>query len=65
MFRNNNTVFNYKVINSKTGEDITDDKDWVIRPDGSLYYLDYCDLIGHPDARVVLLSVDLASDTTQ
>ena len=65
MFRNDNIVFNYKVINSKTGEDITNDRAWVIRPDGSLYYLYYCDLIGYPDARVVLLSVDLARDIPQ
>ena len=65
MFKSDNIVFNYRVINSKTGEDMTEDRDWVIRPDGSLYYLDYCDLIGHPDARVVLLSVDLARDIPQ
>lgn len=55
-------MFNYRVINSKTGEDITDDFDWVIRPDGSLHYLDYCDLVGNTDAKAVLVSIDLAND---
>lgn len=50
----------YKVINSKTGEDLTYDFDWVIRPSGELFYLDYCDLISHPDAKAVF--VGFASD---
>lgn len=40
----------YRVINKKTKEDITDKYDWVIRPNGKLFYLDCEDLIGYPDA---------------
>jgi hypothetical protein len=43
----------YRVINSKTNEDITDYYDWVISPNGELNYLDYSDLIGYPDAKAV------------
>ena len=33
-------MLEYKVINSKTGEDITADYDWIITPNGDLYYTD-------------------------
>lgn len=55
-------MIKYRVINSKTGKDMTNDFDWVVSPDGSLNYLEYSDLIGHPDAELVLISVDLAAD---
>lgn len=58
-------MLKYRVINSKTGVDITDDFDWVVSPNGSLSYLEYSDLIGHPDAKLVLISVDLATDIPQ
>jgi hypothetical protein len=47
----------YKVIDTKTGEDITYDYDWVITPDGELSYLMYGDLIGYKGvAKVVFTS---------
>lgn len=55
-------MIKYRVINGKTGKDMTNDFDWVVSPDGSLNYLEYSDLIGHPDAELVLISVDLAAD---
>jgi hypothetical protein len=55
-------MLKYRVLNTKTGEDITDDFDWVVSPNGDLSYLEYCDLIGMPDAKMIILSVDLAND---
>ena len=55
-------MLNYRVINAKTGEDMTDDYDWVLSPNGDLNYLEYADLIGHTDAKLVIISVDLAND---
>lgn len=55
-------MLKYRVINSKTGEDITDDFDWVLSPNGDLNYLEYSDLIGHQDAVLVIVSIDLAND---
>lgn len=55
-------MFNYKVINTKTGEDMTDLYDWVLRPDGELNYMVYSDFIGHPDAKLVIVSTDLVKD---
>ena len=46
-------MLEYKVINAKTGEDITADYDWVISPNGELNYLYYGDLIGCPSAKAV------------
>lgn len=43
----------YKVFDKVTKEDITNKYDWVIRPNGKLYYLDYGDLIGYPNAMYV------------
>ena len=40
----------YRVYDRKTLEDITDKYNWVVWPDGSLYLLEYSDLIGYPDA---------------
>ena len=55
-------MLNYRVINAKTGKDMTDDYSWVLSPNGDLNYLEYADLIGHPDAKLVIISVDLAND---
>lgn len=55
-------MLRYRVINSRTGDDITDDFDWVVSPDGSLNYLEYSDLIGNPDAKLVLISADFVSE---
>lgn len=55
-------MFKYRVINSVTNEDITDDYDWVVSPNGELNYLYYGDLIGYPNAKLVVISVDLAND---
>lgn len=46
-------MLEYKVINTKTGEDITALYDWVIRPNGELCYMEYSDFIGYPDAKAV------------
>lgn len=50
----------YRVIDRKTQKDITNDEMWVIRPDGKLYALEYCDLIGRPDAMYITLAQDAA-----
>ena len=50
----------YRVINKKTGDDITDDYWWVLRPDGDLYFIDdhmYSCTI--PDAEVVRLPYEI------
>lgn len=44
----------YKVINKNSGEDITNNRSWLIRPDGSLYYMEY-DLHGDRNAEAVQL----------
>lgn len=44
----------YKVIDSRTGKDITDDYAWVVRPNGDLFYMEYCNFIGYPTAKVVI-----------
>ena len=43
----------YRVIDTTTGKDITDDYAWVLRPNGDLFYTLYCDFIGYPTAKVV------------
>lgn len=43
----------YKVIDTRTNKDITNDYCWVIRPDGSLAYDDYGDLIGFTYAKAI------------
>lgn len=40
----------YRVIDKTTKEDITDKYCWVIRPDGTLSYNEYGDLIQYPNA---------------
>jgi len=40
----------YKVYDSRTGKDITNDYIWVILPDGELKYVYYSDLIELPYA---------------
>lgn len=44
----------YKVIDTRTNEDITSKYCWVLRPDGTLAYNDYGDLIGLTYAKAVL-----------
>lgn len=55
-------MLKYRVINSKTGEDMTVDFDWVLLPNGELNYMEYSDFIEHPDAKLVIISVDLVND---
>lgn len=55
-------MLKYRVIDSKTGEDITDLHDWVLSPNGELNYLYFSDLIGYPSARLVIVSIDFAND---
>lgn len=43
----------YKVIDTRTNEDITNKYCWVLRPDGMLAYNDYGDLIGATYAKAV------------
>ena len=39
-------MLKYRVINTKTGKDITTDYDWIVTPNGDLYYTnaynDFC-----------------------
>lgn len=44
----------YKVIDIRNGKDITNDYCWVIRPDGSLAYNEYGDLIGLTYAKAII-----------
>ncbi len=55
-------MLQYRVVDTKTAEDITDYYDWVLRPDGELCYMEYSDFIGYPDAKLVIISVDFAND---
>lgn len=48
----------YKVIDPNTGKDITNDEFWVIRPDGTLAYMEYCDCVGHYSAKAVFTVYD-------
>lgn len=43
----------FKVIDKRTGDDITNDYDWVLLPNGELKYLNYCDLAGLQCAEAV------------
>lgn len=43
----------YKVIDTRTNEDITDKYDWVLQPNGRLAYNAYGDLIGLTYAEAV------------
>jgi len=51
-------MMQYKVIDIRTGADITKDCCWIIRPDGELYYLVYGDLIGCPTAKAIPFGED-------
>ena len=46
----------YRVFDKTTYEDITDKYCWVIRPNGTLYYNEYGDLIGYPNAIYISVS---------
>ena len=53
----------YRVIDRKTKEDITDREFWVIRPNGSLGYMEYNDFIGYEDAVYIPeCGVDMLND---
>ena len=43
----------YRVVDSITGRDITDDYDWVLFPNGELHYIVYGDVINDSTASVV------------
>ena len=43
----------YKVIYTKTGEDITHTEDWVLLPDGRLAYLDCDDKVVDCSAKAI------------
>lgn len=43
----------YKVIDTRTNEDITDKYDWVLQPNGRLAYNAYGDLIGLTYAEAI------------
>lgn len=43
----------YKVIDTRTNEDITNKYCWVLMPDGRLAYDEYGDLIGHTYAKAI------------
>ena len=52
----------YKVINIKTGDDITNDYDWVLTPNGDLYYTNaYNDFCYYANAKAIL-PVSMCSD---
>ena len=58
------TTIKFRVINIHTGADITENETWVLRPDGTLSALEYCDLIGHPEAKAVFdVKVDVKERT--
>ncbi|MBR3600229.1 MAG: hypothetical protein IKL53_10190 [Lachnospiraceae bacterium] len=50
----------YKVINTITGEDITSKRFWVVRPDGTLGYMEYGDFIGCPCAKAIVCNEEKA-----
>lgn len=43
----------YKVIDTRTNEDITDKYYWCLRPDGTLAYNEYGDMIGLTYAKAI------------
>lgn len=51
-------MMKYKVIDTRTNVDITNDYTWVITPDGELHYLVYGDLVGFPPAKVIPIVED-------
>ena len=44
----------FKVIDVRTGEDITNNAMWCLRPDGSLAYNMFGDLIGDTFAKALI-----------
>lgn len=48
-------MLKFKVIDKTTNEDITQEHDWVITPDGKLYYVEYGDFIGYSNAMYIIL----------
>ncbi len=52
----------FKVVNTKTGNDITNERFWLLGHDGKLYYMDY-DLHGLADTQVILLTGDDGDET--
>jgi len=44
----------YRVFKKNTKEDITDKNDWVVTPDGKLYFNNWGDHITDPDAVYIL-----------
>lgn len=50
-------MLTYRVVDSITGKDITDQYCWVIRPDGRLCYNYYGDLIGYSTAKLEIVSL--------
>lgn len=51
----------YRVIDKRTGEDITDNYCWVLQPNGKLSYNEYGDLIGMTYAEAVISVSDDSS----
>ena len=45
----------FRVIDKRTGDDITSDYKWVLLPTGALKYLDYSDLIGLTYAEPIII----------
>ena len=52
----------YRVFDKTTKEDITDKYTWVITPDGELYFKDYGDLIGDPNATYGIYDMEYSND---
>lgn len=46
----------FRVIDKRTGDDITKDYFWVITADGRLGYIDYGDFIGLAYAEAIMIS---------
>ena len=53
-------MITFKVVDIRTGKDITNTEMWVLRPDGSLTYNEYGDLIGCVYAKAVFTIKDEA-----
>ena len=45
----------FRVIDQRTGADITNDHFWVLRPSGELGYMEYCDFTGADYAKAILI----------
>ena len=55
----------FKVIDTRTGKDITNSEMWCLRPDGSLQFNDYGDLVGLTYARPVFTIEELNESDEQ